>query len=168
MRPPIKKITFIGVLTALGIVLSIIENVIPVNQILPGAKLGLANIVTMVAFPIVGPAGTLFVLVLRIVVSALLTGRLGVIAVSFSGGLAAYIVMLILYKTSKLNVSFVGISISGAVFHAVGQILAAIVIVGNAGVVTYLPLLLLTSSVTGFFTGVCSNLVAPVIKRYSI
>lgn len=150
-----KKLTLCAVLTALALGLSYAERFLPLQIFipLPGVKLGLANVVTLVALCLLGRRYAFGVLVARCLLGAIFGGLTG-LAFSLTGGVLALFVMCIGAQWKRL--SLFGISVLGAAAHNVGQILAAMALMSSVYVAAYLPWLLLISVVTGLFTGYLS------------
>ncbi|GAB6138390.1 Gx transporter family protein [Halanaerobaculum tunisiense] len=151
----IRKQLFLSLLIAGAIVLHIIEFSLPTSLLFPGAKLGLANIVTLLVLVVYGFSAGLQVLLLRIVISSLLIGTFLTPGfwLSLSGGLVSFVVMGVSYYYSD-QFSIVGVSILGATFHNLGQLSAAYFLIGSWRLLIYLPYLLLLSLPTGVFVGV--------------
>ena len=147
-----KKLTLCAVLTALALGLSYAERFLPLQLLipLPGVKLGLANVVTLVALCLLGKGYAFGILVARCLLGAAFGGLTG-LAFSLSGGLLALGVMCLAEKCKGL--SLFGISVLGAAAHNVGQILVAMALMGSVYVAMYLPWLLLMSIATGLLTG---------------
>ena len=151
-----KKIILMGLLTGIGLILAVVEIMIPMSAVVPGAKLGLANIVNLLGLVLIGISGGFQILLLRIIIASLLMGTFMTIpfAMSFFGGLAGYLAMAVFYYFAKNKFSVIGISVVGAVFHNVGQIITASVIMGTSAVFYYLPYLTLIAVPTGLGIGV--------------
>lgn len=147
----------IGLLVALGLVLQIIEGTIPPILPLPGAKLGLANLATVIALVTLGPWEALVVNVLRCLLGGLLRGSFIGLTLSLTAGTAATLVMAALYSLGPRVLSLTGISIAGAVTHNAAQLAVAMWLVGFPGLKHYLPYLLLIALPTGFFIGIAAR-----------
>ncbi len=149
----IKTLALCGVLTALALALSYTERFIPLQLVipLPGVKLGLANIVTLVALYRLRPKYALAILVPRCILGAVFGGGLAGLLFSLTGGLLAWGTMTQARRWGIFSVY--GVSILGAAAHHVGQIGAAMVLMGSRYVAWYLPWLLLAGLVTGVLTG---------------
>jgi len=154
-----------GLLVALGLVLQIIEGTIPPILPLPGAKLGLANLATVIALVILGPWEALGVNILRCLLGGLLRGSFIGLTLSLAAGTAATLVMAALYSLGPRPLSLTGISIAGAVTHNAVQLWVAMLLVGFAGLQHYLPYLLLIALPTGFFIGIAARRLAIAIGR---
>lgn len=149
-----RKIVVISLLVAQALVLHLVERLIPFNFGVPGAKLGLANIITLVSLYLFGFKETLTVVILRVILASLLGGNVSGFLFSISGGILSFLIMYILKVIGREKISVIGISIVGAVFHNIGQILMAAIIIENLNIFIYLPLLLLSSVITGLFVGI--------------
>lgn len=152
-RQTIRMITVSAVLIALALALSVAEKLLPIGAVIPvpGIKLGLANVVTMLALFYIGTSGALLILVTRCLLGALFSGLISMLF-SLTGGVLALLTMLVLKKAYGRAFSIYGISIGGAAAHNVGQILTASAVLGENLIYTYLPVLLLTGIVTGILT----------------
>ncbi|MCX7884966.1 MAG: Gx transporter family protein [Caloramator sp.] len=160
-----QKMIFISILVAQSLVLYIIETMIPVPFITPGAKLGLANIITVISLYSLNFFDTFFVIILRIILSTFLTGSLSSFFFSLSGGILSLLVMFVLKKFGKENVSIIGVSIMGSVSHNIGQILVASITVQNIRIIAYLPVLMIAGIGTGIFVGITSKFLLNYLKK---
>lgn len=152
-----RKIVYIGLLVSQALVLHLFESMIPVPFITPGARLGLANLVTVLAIYTLSKKEAFLVLFLRLTLSSIFGGSLSAFMYSAAGGILSLVVMLLIKQIFKDKISIIGVSASGAVFHNVGQILVASAIVHNIGVTLYLPVLSIVGIVTGIFIGITAN-----------
>lgn len=157
-----KRITMDALLTALALIIFSVEALIPPIVPIPGVKLGLANIITVFAMFAIGPKDTLVILLCRIFLGNLLTGQMVSFLFSLAGGIFCYLIMLLLRKVLTDEKIWV-CSIIGAVFHNIGQILAAILILKSTAVIAYFPVLALSGCIAGLFTGLVAQL---VVKRF--
>ena len=153
MKSKAKYIAIAGVLISLALALSLAERMFPIAVIVPvpGIKLGLANIVTLFALFYMGPLPAFVILLLRCFLAAVFSG-ISSLLFSLTGGLLAFLAMLLIKQGYPKSFSLIGISMGGAVLHNIGQIVVASLVVGNAILFTYLPILLITGLVTGFLT----------------
>lgn len=153
MRLTTKQLTVCAVLTAMALALSYLENLFPLTLAIPipGVKLGLANIVTVFALYALGPGRALMILTARCLLGAMFAGNMNALLFSLLGGLAAMLAMIGLVRLGRLSVY--GVSVGGAAAHNCGQIAAAVLTLGNAAPLYYLPILLAVSLVTGALTG---------------
>jgi heptaprenyl diphosphate synthase len=152
----LRKLTTLALILSLGLVLSAIEMLIPIN-FLPGVKIGLGNIATIVALLLYGLPEGLFVAVFRTLAVLLLGGSAMSFTLAVSGGVVATLVMFLLFRTAKKALSVTGVSIAGAIAHNVGQISAAMAITKSLGALAYLPILLVSGLVMGALTGFLAN-----------
>ncbi len=148
-----KKLVTLSLLVSQALVLSIIERGIPVPVPVPGIKLGLANIISLFTIIIFGLKDTLVVVVLRTFLGSVFGGGFSAFLYSISGGLLSAVVMYMMYKNFKNSFSIPTISIVGALFHNIGQLSAASLVVSNARLFYYLPVLGISAVVTGLLIG---------------
>ncbi|MDP4094144.1 MAG: Gx transporter family protein [Bacillota bacterium] len=163
-----RHMVFLALMVSIALVLSIVESWLPVPQPVPGIKLGLANIITVIVITFYGYRDTLMVVCARCILASLYTGGLMSFFFSFTGGMLSAAVMAFIYKKASGVFSLTGISIVGAVFHNVGQILVACLIMKDITVLAYLPVLLVSGIVTGFFVGLCSRFFSDTIRKSGI
>ena len=158
MKLTTKKLALCAVLTALALGLSTLESLFPVSVLvpLPGIKLGLANIVTVFALYRLGDIPALAILIVRCLLGAMFAGNASALLFSLMGGVLAMLTMIVLRRVRGLSVY--GVSIAGAAAHNIGQICAAMVVLGGTAVLGYLPVLLGVSLITGTLTGFVASL----------
>lgn len=161
----LNKIIFLSLLVSIGLALSVIESSIPLPIPIPGARLGLSNIVILVSLIIFGFKDTFIVSVLKSVVLMLVTGSISSFIYSISGAILSIIVMFIAYKYFSNIFSLIGVSILGAVAHNTAQVGVAALIMSNMKIFFYLPILLLMSLFTGYFVGISSNYISKNLRK---
>ena len=163
-----KQIAQGAILVALALALSYTERFIPLQLVipLPGVKLGLANIVTLLALYRMGGKSAFSILILRCILGAVFGGGITGLLFSLTGGLLAMSVMALCRKTPCFSVY--GVSILGAAAHNIGQILAAMVLMHSVYVAAYLPYLLLVALLTGTATGAACAGVLRALKAVPI
>lgn len=160
------KLVFIALFTALALILSYLEALIPIPLPIPGAKLGLTNIVTLISLCTLGSPLTLLIIVARIFLSGFLFSGLSTILYSLSGGLLSLSIMILLLKIPKVQLSIITISIVGAVCHNLGQLIIAAAVVQSLNLfLYYLPFLMLLAIPTGLVVGIISQM---LLKRLNI
>jgi heptaprenyl diphosphate synthase len=157
------RIALLGLLVALAVVLSLTESLLPIPAPVPGIRLGLSNIVVMFALLNLRRTDALAVALLKALFVAVTRGVTAGL-LSLTGGLAALGVMALILLLFKDKATYVLISVAGAVFHNMGQIAMASVILQTA-LWPYLPVLLISGIVTGFATSVLLKLTSPVFQR---
>ncbi|HZK33028.1 MAG TPA: Gx transporter family protein [Tissierellaceae bacterium] len=155
-----NKMIFLSLLVSIGLAVSLIESSIPLPIPIPGARLGLSNIVILVTLIIFGFKDAFTVSVLKSIVLMLVTGSVSSFIYSISGAILSTIVMFIVYKYFSNIFSLIGVSIFGAVSHNTAQVAIATLIMSNIKIFFYLPILLLMSLFTGYFVGISSNFVS--------
>lgn len=161
----LRKLVFLSLLVSLGLALSIIESMIPIPIMLPGMKLGLANIVCLISLVLFGYKEAFVVAILRSLVFALATGSFSGLAYSLSGAILSTLAMTIVFKYFSSYFSLIGVSVFGAIFHNAGQLLAASMIMENLKIFSYFPFMTLLSLFTGYFVGLGSRLTTKNMKK---
>ena len=152
----IKKLAVLGLFTAVALILFTVEAQIPALVPVPGAKIGLANIVTVFVVFAIGAKEGAAVLFCRVFLGAVFAGNFSTILYSAAGGLCAILVTILLKRILTIKQLWVAGSL-GAVAHSMGQMAAAIAITGTPSLAIYLPLLIAISILTGCFTGLCAQ-----------
>ena len=163
-----KKFVLLSMLVAQAMLLFIVESAIPMPFLPPGAKLGLANIITVISLYIFTPKETLMVILLRVFLSAMILSNLQTMMYSLSGALTSFTFMLLIKTLLKDNVSPIGVSCVGAVFHAIGQLFMASLMFGTLGFFYYLPLHTAIALFTGFFIGCTTMYLLKHFKKLRI
>lgn len=158
-----KKIAYLGLLVALAFIFSYIETLIPVNIGVPGAKLGLANLVIIVALYTIGERNAFLLSMVRIVLVGFTFANLASMLYSLAGGILSFLAMCIAKRSGKLSTT--GVSVVGGVFHNVGQILMAIWVVKTASLVYYLPVLIIAGLASGVAIGILGAMVIKRVKK---
>ena len=148
-----RKIAYLGMLMALALVLSYVESLIPFAVGIPGVKLGLTNIVTVIMLYIAAPMETFLLCVFRAVLSGFMFGNAFIY--SLAGCILSFIVMYLLKKSDKF--SSVSISLVGGVCHNIGQIIVAAIVLSTYSVVYYIPVLLVAGCITGLVIGIVAS-----------
>ena len=156
-----KKITSMAMLTAAALIIFIVELQIPSPVSIPGVKPGLANIVTVYAMFAMDPISALMILLCRVALGCMLSGQAMSFIYSIAGGFLAYLSMLFMRRLVTEKQIWVCSAVA-AVFHNIGQIIAAVFITGTASVAAYLPVLIISGVITGVFTGLSAQF---VVKR---
>lgn len=155
----VQKMALLGVLTAGAIVIAILESFIPSIGI-PGVKLGLANIVILVTLYELGIWEAASINILRVLVVSLVRGTflsMGFL-MSLTGCVMSLGIMILFYLLLKWF-SIVGVSVIGAIFHVTGQILVAMLYLGTAYIVLYLPVIGISAIITGIFVGIVARII---------
>lgn len=157
---PTRRLTLITMLLAMSILLHMIEPSLPIA--IPGVKLGLANILGLVALYLFGIKEMLILNFMRVIIASLLRGIIFGTGfwLSLAGVTLSSIVAIILYKKSPFSIT--GISVGSSAFHGLGQILALMLINQTVMMIYWLPLLWFSAVPTGLITGTLS---VQVLKR---
>lgn len=155
-----KKTAQLGVYIALAMILSYVESLIPFSFGVPGIKLGLTNVVTVIMMYTYGIPGALGVAVLRAVLSGFMFGNAFSIIYSVAGCVLSFIFMYILKKTNHFAI--ISVSAVGGVMHNVGQLIVAANVVKTYSVIYYTPVLIIAGVFTGIIIGIVSD---EIVKR---
>ena len=149
------KAAYFGVFTALALIFSYVETLIPIHIGIPGVKLGLANLIVVIALYRMGVREAYVLSVVRVILAGFLFGNLFAILYSLAGGLLSLTVMVFLKKTEKFSV--LGVSMAGGVFHNIGQLMMATIVLESLSITYYLPVLMISGIVTGLLIGIVAN-----------
>ncbi len=158
-----KKAALFGLMIALAFVLSYLESLIPFNFGVPGIRLGLANTVVLAALYIMPKKDAFLISVIRIILAGFTFNGVSAMIFSLAGGLFSFAVMLLLQKSEKFSV--IGVSAAGGTAHNIGQLAAAAATAKTAGLLYYIPVLIISGAVTGILTGTAADIVIKRIKR---
>lgn len=160
----VRETVTLSAITAVAMILSYLESLLPPILPLPGAKIGLSNIATVFALYALGWRSAVAVSLVRVLLSALLFGNAAALIYSLFGAVFALLFMILFHRPGFL--SPVGVSVIGGVFHNVGQIIAAIIIMENGAIAVYLPPLLIVGTVAGVAVGIAAGLLVLRLKRF--
>ena len=152
-----------GVVTALALLFSYIESLIPFHIGIPGVKLGLANLIIVIALYKMNARQAFLLSVTRIVLAGFLFGNLFSILYSLAGGMLSLIVMILLKKQNGFSV--MGVSVAGGVFHNVGQLVIAMLVTESLNLFYYVPVLMISGLITGIFIGIIANEMLKRLRR---
>lgn len=153
------KTAYMGLLLAFALILSYVESLNPFFFGIPGMKLGLANLAVLLTLILFGAGEALTINVGRILIASFMFGNMSMLLYSMAGGLLSFLIMVLLKKTKKFSIT--GISMGGGVFHNIGQLLVAFIVVETKSIFYYLPVLLVAGVVTGFLNGMITTAVYP-------
>jgi heptaprenyl diphosphate synthase len=155
-----QTLALLGLLVAAAFVLSWIEAQVPAFFAVPGMKLGLTNLVVLMALYRLGPANAFALNFLRILLAGFTFGNLMSMGYSMAGGMLSCLVMVLLYRSGRFHM--VTVSVAGGIFHNVGQILVAMMVLESGYVLYYLPVLWAAGLAAGAVIGL---LCAQVVRR---
>lgn len=165
---PLKKLTTLSVFTVMALTIFVIESAIPLLVAIPGIKLGLSNIITLILLLNYNPLDALTVLLARIILASVFSGQVLSLLYSVCGGIFCFVAMYLINRFLSGRFIFIT-SIFGALFHNGGQLLVAYFITRTVGIAVYLPFLVISGIITGLFTGLCAHYsqkyLLPHIKR---
>lgn len=162
-----KQLAFLGLCTAVTLILSYVEALLPpLWSAVPGIKMGLPNIMIIFLLYRFSLKEAAAVSLVRLAAVALLFGNVMTLAYSFAGAVLSLAVMTLLKKSDRF--SMVGVSITGGVFHNLGQVLVAMLVLETAEIGYYMIVLTLTGTVAGILVGVAGSLVLKYLKKNKI
>ncbi len=157
------KVVKLGMFTALAMALAWIERFIPFVPVVPGMKIGLANIILIIVLELYGIGPAITVNVVRSLLSAMLFAGFASLPYSLCGGVCAVVVMWLLKKVK--GVTLTGTAIGGAFAHNLAQISVACIIMQTHYIFTYLTFTGIASVFTGLFTGICAGISVKYLKN---
>ncbi len=160
-----KKLTLLALFTTLSLALYAAESAIPPLVPLPGIKLGLANIITLILLRHFSVRDAAVVLSARVALSALLFGQALSLLYSLAGGFFSLLVMALVMKLLRRKLLFLT-GAMGGLAHNTAQLLTALAVTSTPGVLAYLPFLVLSGVSTGLFTGLCAQLAGRYLLPY--
>lgn len=155
-----KKVSTYGVMIALAFIFSYLDTLVPINIGIPGVKPGFANIVVLSALYLYDKKDALIISVIRIVLAGVVFSGTYAMLYSLAGGLLSYLAMIIAVRVKKLSV--IGVSVIGAIFHNLGQIIVAAFVTETYRIAYYFPMLIVSAVITGVLIGTLSGI---IIKR---
>lgn len=169
MNGKTRRIAVCGLLTAVALVLSLVERMFPLSAAIPipGIKLGLANVATLFALARLGRRDAFAILLVRVTLASVFMGSVTSFLFALFGGLLALLTMALLLPGRDRWFSFIGISIAGAAAHNIGQVCAAMLVLRSVYVAAYLPLLLLSALAMGVTTGIVSRVTIEHLEKIS-
>jgi heptaprenyl diphosphate synthase len=164
MEPKVKRLTELSVLTAVALIIFVVELQIPNPFPIPGIKLGLANIITVYAVYRYKPYEAAAITVVRLILGAVFAGNFAALIYSASGAALCLIGMLILRRFIDEKHIWIS-SVFGAILHNTGQMAAALIITQTPQLLAYYPFLLVSGCLAGAFTGLCAQIVISRLKK---
>ncbi len=159
-----RRITELALYIACSLIIYIAESALPALVPIPGVKLGLANIITLLVLVRMSVGDAFLVLIVRIILGSIFAGQATSFMYSLCGGLLSLLVMALINRFLKNRAIFLT-SMVGSVFHGVGQLLAAALLTGTTAVFLYLPWLCICGLITGAFTGFCAHFINRFLPR---
>ena len=160
-----KRLAELSVLTAVSLIIFIVELQIPNPFPIPGIKLGLANIITVFAVYHYKAYEVAMIVTVRLLLGSVFSGNFMALIYSASGAFLCLLGMLLLKRMIDEKHIWIA-SVFGAVLHNTGQIIAAVIVTQTVEIVAYYPFLLVSGCLAGAFTGLCAQLIMPRIKFF--
>ena len=161
-----QRLVYIALLAAQAVIISILERAIPFPfAFAPGAKIGLANIITCMALYTLSVRDAGKVVAIRLILAALLGGNLSSFMYSASGAILSFVGMLVVKQLGPKRISLIGVSVAGAVMHNVGQLLIASWIAQTWTVLLYLPVLSFIGILSGIAIGIIANYLLTHVEK---
>lgn len=170
MERPAKgagRITRLALLTAIALTIFLAEAQLPALTAVPGIKLGLANIVTVYAVFVLGPGNALLVLSARIFLGAVFSGQMMTLIYSAAGGFLSWCALCLLRRALTRQQIWLASPVA-AVFHNLGQLLAAAAVLRSWSVMAYLPYLIIAAVLAGLFTGIAAQALIRRLERFGL
>ena len=159
-----RKLVYISMLVAQAMILSYVESFLPAIPI-QGAKLGLANVATLIAISTLSFKESLLIVIARTTLSSFMFGNMTALIYSLTGGILSLIAMYLTLKLSNNTLSLISASIIGAIFHNAGQLFVAFLVLQNKNIFILWPYLLLVAIPTGLFIGVSSKYLLKYLNK---
>lgn len=164
----LKRTVMIAIFAAVAVVLSIIESMVPMPFAVPGAKLGLANIMVLTCLYFLSGKDTFMLIILKTILTAFIFGTFSSFLFSFFGAIFSFAIMYVLMRLGRNSFSLIGISIAGGIAHNLGQLTAAMIVFKTSKIFYYLPALMLTGIVTGIFIGLAVKYLIASLSKLSL
>ena len=147
-----RRVALTGLLSALALIFSYVEVLVPFNAGVPGIKLGLANLVPLIIMYRMDARYAFAANLIRVLLAGLLFSGLFAALYSLAGSCASFLVMYLLKKAGLFSV--IGVSMGGGVFHNLGQLLVAILLISGPQLIHYMPVLILSGMTAGIIVGI--------------
>ena len=158
-----EQIAYCAMLTALSMIFSYIEALIPLSVGIPGIKLGLSNLVVVSGLYFLPVRWVLLVLALKVTLVSFLFGNLSMLLYSMAGGVLSFLVMTVIKRIKGF--SMIGVSMAGGVSHNIGQLIVAMLTVESVAPLSYMPVLIVAGAVSGIAVGAAAYRVRKLIGR---
>ena len=159
-----KRLTTLALFTTISLAIYAVESAIPPLVPIPGMKLGLANIITLILLQHFSAKDAALVLFARMLLSTLLFGQVLSLLYSLAGGILSLVIMALINKLLQSKMTCLS-GAMGGLFHNMGQLMIALALTSTPGVLAYLPFLILSGILTGLFTGLCAGFAGKYLKR---
>lgn len=167
----IQRMVLLAMFATIALTIFVIESMLPPLAPIPGIKLGLANVITLILLVCFNERDALLVLFVRILLGSICAGQMMSFMYSLCGGLLCFFVMSVINRLLQKKYIFIT-SVFGAIGHNIGQIIVAIIMTSSLSILLYLPLMMISAILTGLFTGFCAWFTTPklehLLKKYHI
>lgn len=164
----LRKLSVIAVFASLAVVLGILETMIPFAVAIPGAKLGLGNILVLTCLWFFSGKDAFWLILVKTMLTAFILGTFSTFLFSIMGALASFAVMWLLLRFGRGAFSLAAVSVAGGVAHNLGQLTAAALVLGTSRIYYYLPVLLAAGIVTGVFVGLAARYLIRTLARIGL
>jgi heptaprenyl diphosphate synthase len=164
----LKRAVIIAMFAAVAVVLGIVESLIPISISIPGAKLGLGNIMVITCLIFFSGKDAWMLIILKTILTSFILGTFSTFIFSFFGATFSFLVMYAMLRLGKNQFSLIGVSVVGGITHNIGQLLAASLVLGTTGIFYYLPVLFIAGVVTGIFVGLSSRYLVSSLRSIGL
>lgn len=164
-RNELRRAVLIAIFASVAVVLGILESLIPFAVAIPGAKLGLGNIMVLTCLAVFSGRDALTLILLKTLLTSFVLGSFSAFLFSLFGSLSSFIIMYAMLKLGRGSFSLTGVSVMGGIAHNIGQLTAASFVLNTTKIYYYLPFLLIAGAVTGIFVGLVSGKLIASLKR---
>lgn len=161
----LKKTVMVAIFAAIAVVLGVLEAMIPLAVSIPGAKLGLGNIMILTCLYFFTAKDALALVVVKTLLTAFILGTFSTFLFSFLGAMLSFIVMLAMLRLGKEQFSLAAVSVAGGIAHNIGQLAGAALVLGTTAIFYYMPFLLVAGIVTGLLVGMSSAYLIRALRR---
>lgn len=164
----LRRLIIISIFASLAVVLGVVEALIPFTVTIPGAKLGLGNIVVLACLVCLGGRDALLLIVIKTILTSFILGSFSTFLFSVFGALSSFLMMYVMVRLGSKLFSLMMISVMGGIVHNLGQLLAASIVLGTTKIFYYLPFLLVAGIATGLFVGAASKHLIGSLNRLQL
>lgn len=164
MKSNTKKLTTLALFTTIALAIYSVEAALPTLVPIPGIKLGLANIITLIVLRYLNAKDAFLVLLARIFIATFLFGQAMSLLYSLAGGILCLLVMVLINKFLQGHCIYIT-SIFGALAHQTGQLIVALLITSSLAPLTYVPFFIISGCITGLFTGLCAHFLLKYLTK---
>ncbi len=159
------RIAFLGMFVALAFIFSYVEAILPFSIGVPGIKLGLANIVVITALYAFGIKEAFAISAVRIILVAFTFSNTFTMVYSLAGGMLSWAIMSLFKMSNKFSI--IGVSVIGGVFHNIGQLMVAAILMETSSLIYYLPILMIGGTATGIVIGILGKSILKILNTYN-